>query len=604
MTGNISWLSAKTNPNKVLDTESLLKAAKWRKQDAEATVKQALYDPSLFSKLMPTSEKVEEIAKQLPEYNKELYFVHGQLLENSKKNDEAFTYYLKSAHLGFDRAKTNVGICYFQGKGVSVNKEMAFNYFLEAANANQPRAQYNLSVMYEYGDGIERNLDAAQYWCYWAAENGNQKAKDNYQNLVKKFNAGEEYFANGYRLEREGNYPEALRSYQAGAKAGSLPSKDKAAIFYLNGKGVTLNKSEANKLLLENAQAGYVRSMFNVALQFEIGDGIPKDLKQARSWYQEAAKRKLKQAQERLEFLRSSQLTELVSLTSTYLEREVVIWRLDPSLQPILEKKELYRLVPLNALELKKLNSLYELSPVPGMVIGDAKGIYHPLQESAFFAHVAMLEQRANNPSFKPDWKKEDKETVAGRKKWRKKFKDLTSTDPDFEHVQLWAGWHGTKKERFDSIMKSGYANLATTDEGFYGKGLYFTYNADYANRYSKKGVLILNWIATLSSYPVLFDDITKLKGQPNWANYDSHVAPVNAPKMANNEKGTNFFPIRNSDDEYEFLEIVTFQPAACLARYLVELVPAKTNELPVLARDDSKRSRDSKERNPSIAKK
>jgi hypothetical protein len=81
-----------------------------------------------------------------------------------------------------------------------------------------------------------------------------------------------------------------------------------------------------------------------------------------------------------------------------------------------------------------------------------------------------------------------------------------------------------------------------------------------------------------------------KLKGKGNYANFDSHVAFVSAPKTL--YKGTNFFPIRNVDDEYEFTELVTFQAAASLPRYLVELIPRYKH--PALAKSDSKRNRDS----------
>ena len=60
--------------------------------------------------------------------------------------------------------------------------------------------------------------------------------------------------------------------------------------------------------------------------------------------------------------------------------------------------------------------------------------------------------------------------------------------DPDFPAVKLLPLWHGTDPAIVDSICRVGYANLATTDGGFFGKGLYSAHEAEYAQRVYSKG--------------------------------------------------------------------------------------------------------------------
>ena len=42
---------------------------------------------------------------------------------------------------------------------------------------------------------------------------------------------------------------------------------------------------------------------------------------------------------------------------------------------------------------------------------------------------------------------------------------------------------------------------FATTDSGFFGKGLYSTLEAEYAFNVYNKGAMVLNWVAVYSAY-------------------------------------------------------------------------------------------------------
>lgn len=46
--------------------------------------------------------------------------------------------------------------------------------------------------------------------------------------------------------------------------------------------------------------------------------------------------------------------------------------------------------------------------------------------------------------------------------------------------VQILRAWHGTSLEQAHKILKTGFANLAILDDGWFGKGIYFSTNPEY----------------------------------------------------------------------------------------------------------------------------
>lgn len=128
----------------------------------------------------------------------------------------------------------------------------------------------------------------------------------------------------------------------------------------------------------------------------------------------------------------------------------------------------------------------------------------------------------------------------------------------------------------FASVCKTGYANLATTDSGFFGKGIYNTHEAAYAYRcYAtlnglRAGVLLMNWVSSYSVYPVIKGDMGKLTGKGNYQNYDAHLIPVQ-PRNRNNPREMSYLPCGPTDVP-TYHEMVVFEQASCLPRYRVTL--------------------------------
>lgn len=236
--------------------------------------------------------------------------------------------------------------------------------------------------------------------------------------------------------------------------------------------------------------------------------------------------------------------------------------------------------------DFKKVLESYQHHPVPGYDIKSVEIIYNPIMELTFAENLKMLQARSNNPAFIPRFLQE--ETSPEYKELRINtnalWKNMTANyaDSHCPDVKLLPLWHGTKPEILHSIFKAGYANLATTDCGYFGKGLYSTFEAEYSYKYYYQGALILNWVSSYSAYPVIAGDMHKLTAKGTYQNYDTNFIPV-VPYTANNKD--NFVPTNLDavDDVYLpcdvgqeplYTEVVVFERAQCLPRYLVTLQP------------------------------
>ncbi len=75
---------------------------------------------------------------------------------------------------------------------------------------------------------------------------------------------------------------------------------------------------------------------------------------------------------------------------------------------------------------------------------------------------------------FQGSWEKES--NLAGRRAVMKRLQDFASQfSPEEEKVKVVPLWHGTKASVAPKICAGGFAALATTDDGYFGRGIYFT---------------------------------------------------------------------------------------------------------------------------------
>ena len=69
-------------------------------------------------------------------------------------------------------------------------------------------------------------------------------------------------------------------------------------------------------------------------------------------------------------------------------------------------------------------------------------------------------------------------------------------------------GYQGTSENAAYRIVKNGFGTTATLDDGYYGRGIYFTSSMKYAAKYAsstKRGkVFLLSLIITGNVFPVI----------------------------------------------------------------------------------------------------
>jgi Cadherin-like/Poly(ADP-ribose) polymerase catalytic domain len=230
--------------------------------------------------------------------------------------------------------------------------------------------------------------------------------------------------------------------------------------------------------------------------------------------------------------------------------------------------------VPMNGgRDAQKVMDCYQRAPVPGYDIRSIKVIYNANANGLFEGHLERLQGRHADPVFQPQWSAED--GCNQRQVVLEHLEQISAPyrDPDYPSVKILAMWHGTSREAAEGISKGGFVDLAKTDAGFFGQGLYFAYEAEYACNVYNRGALFLSFVCFNSAYPVIDGDTSRLFGRARYQNYDAHFIPVK-PADPNNPSEIDYYPC-GPQDAARYHELVVFESAQCLPRYLIELQPS-----------------------------
>jgi TPR repeat protein len=86
---------------------------------------------------------------------------------------------------GFAPAQNNLGLLYYNGRGVPMDYTKAREWFEKAAAQGDADAQYNLGVLYDFGKGVPRDYAKARQWYEKAAAQGHAFAQNNLGGLYE-----------------------------------------------------------------------------------------------------------------------------------------------------------------------------------------------------------------------------------------------------------------------------------------------------------------------------------------------------------------------------------------------------------------------------------
>lgn len=218
----------------------------------------------------------------------------------------------KAAEQGLVSAMLSLATAYEAGRGATQDVRLAAQWYTKAAELGHAVAQTRLASMYEAGKGLPRDIGLAQKWYSAAAEPGYVQAQyalgrmhmaaeisepDYYEGIYWLEKAAEAGFSKaqdalgrahyqGFGVRR--NPEEALQWFLRAAEQGLPVAQHNAAALYEKER-LLMNLTRAVHWYKKAANSGFGPSMLHIGDMYRYGEGVPKSLTVAQSWYARAA---------------------------------------------------------------------------------------------------------------------------------------------------------------------------------------------------------------------------------------------------------------------------------------------------------------------------
>lgn len=224
----------------------------------------------------------------------------------TKDETEAAKWYLKAAEQGYAQAQYNLGLCYFYALGVRGDNTEATKWYRKAAEQGHANAQFDLGVCYQLGTGVTQNDSEALKWYRRAAEQGHVDAQYSVGTYYDKGADGYEEAAKWYKMAADQGLPEAKDKYNQVIKKIQNPAN--AAVEELFKQGIHFafdrdDYKEAVKYFRKAADQGHTWAQYMLGSCYEDGDGVIQDYIEAAKWYKKAADQGLAEAKTRYELV-------------------------------------------------------------------------------------------------------------------------------------------------------------------------------------------------------------------------------------------------------------------------------------------------------------
>ena len=233
-----------------------------------------------------------------------------------KPSAQEFTDLHALAEAGDTEAQYNLGLMYFNGRGVAQDDVEAVAWYRQAAGQGHAKAQTRLGVMYDTGKGVaqddveavawyrqaaEQGIAEAQYWLGYilarSAGNGGVPEDDAeavrwYRRAAEQGLAGAQFnLGQMYELGRgvTQDDAEAAAWYRLAAEQGDPSAQDNLGVMYGTRRGVPQDDAEAVRWFHLAAEQGDADAQYNLGVMYDIGRGVPQDDAEAVRWYRLAA---------------------------------------------------------------------------------------------------------------------------------------------------------------------------------------------------------------------------------------------------------------------------------------------------------------------------
>eukprot|EP00727_Mastigamoeba_balamuthi_P014050 m51a1_g9268 hypothetical protein (863) ;mRNA; f:79051-82358 len=255
-------------------------------------------------------------------------------------------------------------------------------------------------------------------------------------------------------------------------------------------------------------------------------------------------------------------------------------WSFDAALLPAAATGSARRtpqLIAAGESDTRKALEWYMRYPVPGMDVARVEVVINHSLELMFEARAHHLQSRSGNAAFSPMWATDG--SIVARAACISRLAGLAQpfSDPalpDVKVLPLWrrissGGSSDGEQDATVDVWPSGQDELPSDSQ--FGRGLPLSYEALRAYDRGGDGLLAVCWVSLYSAYPVVRGDELRLVGKGNHANYDAHFVPVRLVDYC----GATSAEAVTDVGEAVYHDVVVFEAAQCLPRYLVTLQPA-----------------------------
>ncbi|MBC6440119.1 MAG: SEL1-like repeat protein [Rhodospirillales bacterium] len=210
--------------------------------------------------------------------------LHESGLLGEVDHEAAVRWYRAAAARGLPAAQDRLAGLAMRGAGMEADAAFAVDLLTKAAEAGYAPAQNNLAVAHELGLHLPQDADLAALWYRRAAARGLPEAQ---------YALGRLLMAGGHG---SGRRDFGGRDFGGGAPGGrGFGGRD-----FGGGAPGGRDTEQALAWYRAAADAGLAEAENNLALMYERGEGVPKDLATAVSWYRRAADKGLAVAQNNL----------------------------------------------------------------------------------------------------------------------------------------------------------------------------------------------------------------------------------------------------------------------------------------------------------------
>ena len=149
-------------------------------------------------------------------------------------------------------------------------------------------------------------------------------------------------------------------------------------------------------------------------------------------------------------------------------------WCPDPSLseaQSASVSPAQFVIAPAGTNDTEQILKLYAACSDPGFNVVSVREVSNVTLTGAFQHRLAQLQTRSGNPPFRANYRAEPHpshrdDIVRAAKALARPFSDIS-----FPDVSILPVWHGTSAGALSSILNGSFANLASTDSGYYVGG-------------------------------------------------------------------------------------------------------------------------------------